>query len=280
MEIRFNVTGAERKKLVTAVSEILNEPMHYMGAPTFAYTIGGYSIDRNGTLTGMDSNQHLISELSQRGFVGEIEVERYTYKAELSDPDCPDRMEIFGADDDADAIRQAREFYTGEVVLLELALLDEDYNEVRGVELKPDRLVLQMPIDGFTPEKLDNLCKLVNAKAMLLKAALDADELPVQQTDETIDFPWFRFTEDGDTVKAYSALISLLCKTALEKKHVSAKERIVENPKYAMRCFLLSLGFIGDEYKSARKILLKNLNGNSAFKGGAKKEVLADEISE
>lgn len=38
------------------------------------------------------------------------------------------------------------------------------------------------------------------------------------------------------------------------------------NDKYAFRCFLLRLGFIGDEYKIARKVLLKNLTGNSAFR--------------
>ncbi len=41
-----------------------------------------------------------------------------------------------------------------------------------------------------------------------------------------------------------------------------------DNDKYAFRCFLLRLGFIGDEYKAARKILLGNLTGNSAFRHG------------
>jgi hypothetical protein len=44
-----------------------------------------------------------------------------------------------------------------------------------------------------------------------------------------------------------------------------------QNPKYSMRCWLLSLGFIGDEYKQARKILLQNLHGNCAYKSTAKK---------
>jgi hypothetical protein len=51
------------------------------------------------------------------------------------------------------------------------------------------------------------------------------------------------------------------------------KQREVENPKYSFRCFLLGLGFIGDEYKAARKILLKNLDGSAAFKSGSKQEV-------
>ena len=49
------------------------------------------------------------------------------------------------------------------------------------------------------------------------------------------------------------------------------RKREVENEKYAFRCFLLRLGFIGEEYKVERKILLKNLTGSSAFKNGENK---------
>ena len=57
-----------------------------------------------------------------------------------------------------------------------------------------------------------------------------------------------------------------------EQKRITATEKAVDNEKYAFRCFLLRLGFIGEEYKADRKILLKNLKGSSAFKSGAKKE--------
>jgi hypothetical protein len=201
--------------------------------------------------------------------------ESYTYQAELSDPDCPDRMEVFGAESDEDALRQAYEFCEGEVVLLELFELDGDYNTTRSVEITPrtDRLTIEVPLDGFTPEKLDNLAKLVNAKAPLLMAALGADKLPIKQTAETLLFPWFSGNLDAEHTEAYATLVSLLCKTAIEKKRVTAKEREVDdNPKYAMRCWLLSLGFIGEEYKTARKILLANLSGNSSFKSGERRK--------
>ena len=53
-----------------------------------------------------------------------------------------------------------------------------------------------------------------------------------------------------------------------DAKRVTAKEKDVDNEKYAFRCFLLRLGFIGTEYKAERKILLRNLDGSSAFKAG------------
>ncbi|MFZ7134045.1 MAG: hypothetical protein ACOWWR_17000 [Eubacteriales bacterium] len=63
------------------------------------------------------------------------------------------------------------------------------------------------------------------------------------------------------------ALIAQLCTTAKEKKRITAVERVVENERYSFRCFLLKLGFIGNEYKEARKVLLSRLAGNSAFRG-------------
>jgi len=138
---------------------------------------------------------------------------------------------------------------------------------------KINNLTVEMPMTGFTPEKLDNLAKLVNAKASLLKIALATDDLPIQQDDDTLQFPWFWSEQilTAEEVTAYTTLISLLCKTAKEKKRVTAKEKEApDNPKYAMRCFLLSLGFIGNEYKTSRKILLSRLDGNSSWKNGNK----------
>ena len=204
------------------------------------------------------------------------ELEYRTYQAELSGPDCPDRMEVFGAADDEDAIRQAYEYGEGEVVLLELLELDDDYNIIRGVDLWPEsnRLVIEVPLTGFTPEKLDNLAKLVNAKAPLLKAALGTDDLSIQQTDDTLKFPWFGDGLDADTVKAYASLIGMLCATAKAKKRVTAKAKAVEgSPKFAMRCFMLSLGFIGEEYRVTRKILLSKLEGSSSWKFGPPSKV-------
>jgi hypothetical protein len=60
---------------------------------------------------------------------------------------------------------------------------------------------------------------------------------------------------------------------SLKQKRISSIEKPTENEKYAFRCFLLRLGFIGDDYKKSRKILLKNLSGSSAFKSGSAKEV-------
>ena len=69
---------------------------------------------------------------------------------------------------------------------------------------------------------------------------------------------------------AYTKFIAALCEMSIKQKRVTAKAKDNENEKYAFRCFLLRLGFIGDDFKADRKILLSKLEGSSAFKSGQK----------
>ena len=51
-------------------------------------------------------------------------------------------------------------------------------------------------------------------------------------------------------------------------KTASPKPQQNENPRYAMRTWLLRLGFIGDEFRTARELLTKRLSGDTAFRNG------------
>jgi hypothetical protein len=101
---------------------------------------------------------------------------------------------------------------------------------------------------------------------------LNVDALPIEADDERISFPWFSKLPNPEEIKAYSQFITKLCEMAKTQKRITVKEKAVDNEKYAFRCFLLRLGFIGEELKTHRKILLQNLSGSSAFKGGAPNE--------
>lgn len=130
-------------------------------------------------------------------------------------------------------------------------------------------LVVQMPKASFTESSLDNLHKLIEAKGSLIKKALGVTDLPITEEDDKISFPWFTTELDADEVRAYTHFIAALCEMARNAKRVTAKEKDTDNEKYAFRCFLLRLGFIGADYKTERKILLRNLSGSSAFRNGA-----------
>ena len=121
--------------------------------------------------------------------------------------------------------------------------------------------------------KVGNLTAIVDAKAGLIRKVLGTQDLRIDMDEEKISFPWFSSRPDADTLQAYTQFIEALCKMSANQKRVQAREKAVDNEKYAFRCFLLRLGFIGDKYKQTRKILLRNLAGSSAFKDGQPKEV-------
>ena len=218
MTIKYNRTGADRKSLADAIANITGAEAKYLGAPSFAYQVDYFTIDRSGTVTFDDRAdseeiENLIERLASMGF-------------------------------EADAGAEQPSAHDG--------------------------LTIQMPADSFTPEALNNLHSLIAAKGRLIRKALGVDLLPVQVEADTVSFPWFSGETTAEEVKAYTHLITALCDMARNQKRITAKEKDTDNDKYAFRCFLLRLGFIGAEYKEERKILLRNLTGSSAFKSGGK----------
>ncbi len=224
MTIHYHCTGEERKALVNAISEIVGQPAEYLGAPSFAYKIGDYKVDKEGEL----SNPHdlycrefmaLVNALEAKGFVAKHEPEVNT---------C----------------------------------------------------WINIPDDGITDEIFDRLLRIIASKSTLLKKALGTESLEVGREDGKLVFPWFPAANNIGEGDAYMRLVCAMVKMAKEQTRVTATEKPIENEKYAMRLFLIRLGFIGDEYKSARKILLKNLSGNSSWKSGKRPEVVASPESD
>lgn len=145
--------------------------------------------------------------------------------------------------------------------------IDEEGEEIVNISL-------QIPMADITPTALDNLFKLIESKEDLIKKALGCGSLPVNLTDDgNLEFPWFSTENTPEEINAYTVFITKLIETAKKQSRVTSKQKTVENEKFAFRCFLLKLGFIGEEYKQERKILLKNLSGSSAFKNGGGADV-------
>lgn len=128
-----------------------------------------------------------------------------------------------------------------------------------------DELTISVPKDGYTEEAIDNLFRILESKGRLFSSAFGKQSLIINVTEEKIEFPWFS-DMDPEKVQTYTKFVTAICDMAKNQKRITAKPREDENEKYAFRCFLLRLGFIGDEFKADRKILLANLNGSSAFK--------------
>ncbi|MEG2356029.1 MAG: amidoligase family protein [Clostridia bacterium] len=82
----------------------------------------------------------------------------------------------------------------------------------------------------------------------------------------TIEFRAFNSTLHAGEIKAYIQFCMAISYQALTAASASPKRTDTDNPKYTFRCWLLRLGFIGDEFETARLHLTKNLSGNAAWR--------------
>lgn len=260
MQINYNVIGAKRKELVNTISQKLNAPARYLGAPTFAYEVADYNIDKNGVVRGPD-NSELVNDL----------LSLHDFKAVTVEFDTP----LPKAEPVPENIQVPYEAALGGRVSpgYEEPPVYSESNETEETV----SLIIQMPKEGFSETALGNLKGLVESKETLIKKALDTDSIPIIINEEFITFPWFQSECSAEEVKAYTHFVTALCEMAKKQTRVNSTEKSVENEKYAFRCFLLRLGFIGPEYKTERKILLSKLSGSSAFKSGSAKH---QEVSE
>ncbi|MBQ7574360.1 MAG: virulence protein [Clostridia bacterium] len=219
-KIKFNVTGTKRKELVSLISRFTGCDAKYKGAPSFAYEVDYFTIDKNGTLIFDDRAdseviERLLEMLYDNGFIAE--------------------------NDETEQEPQADE--TG--------------------------LTIEIPRDKVDYNKF---IKQLQVKKSLIKQALEVDDIVIPHTQDNISFRWFNNVEPR-IAKAYDEFLSALYKFTNKQTRINSTEAKSENKKYAFRCFLLRLGFIGSEYKETRKILLRNLEGSSAFKNGRTSEV-------
>lgn len=244
MRIEFNRTGAERKALVKAISDITGAAAVYKYMPTCAYEIDYFTVTKDGTLefddrADSEEIENLLEQLAERGFTA---------------ADMPDTAADSGEEETTEEVSE------------------DAAAEPQGESVE---LTVSIPLDKVA---VGNITKLLDAKGSLIKKALGITDLPIEITEDAVSFPWFSLSPDLDSAKAYTDFIAALCRMSKEQKRINVTEKEVTNEKYAFRCFLLRLGFIGAEYKADRKILLKNLTGSSAFKTA--KEAADDEISE
>lgn len=96
-------------------------------------------------------------------------------------------------------------------------------------------------------------------------------------TKGTVEFRLFQFDAPADgkqnglhagQLKAYIQLCLAMSELAKEVRYASAKPQQTENPRYAMRTWLLRMGFIGEEFETARNLFTKRLEGDTAFRNG------------
>ena len=225
--MNIRLATENRKAAAARLAEIIGGTSRYTKVPRCAYEIGPYFIEKDGAVTvPEDADLAPLRTLAEEGLLEPFEAE--------ADP-------------------QAQEADT--------AATEADSADSDG----ENGLTISLPMDGFNPDSLDRLIKLVDSKATLIKKALNAQRLTIRRDDDRVSFPWWDEMPKPDEAQTYMSFIAALCKMAKEAKRVTAKEAEVESEKYAFRCFLLRLGFIGSDCKAQRKILMQRLSGTAAF---------------
>jgi len=287
MKVNYNIQKEERKAMVGVVGKVLETKPAYCGAPSFSYKVGAFKITKDGSLCFDDATDEATvarvrTALREAGFTSE----NWENEACCGDTGANEPILTEAAAEEPTAVDAAEvepsrtETVADEPTAVETEA-DEQLQPETSAETAPteeamaeadeDSLSISLPRSLFTETSLQNLDALLLSKGRLIRHAFDIREATYTLTDDRITFAWLHGAITDETAKAYAEFISKLCLMARTQKRVTAKEKIVDNEKYAFRCFLLRLGMIGSAYKESRKILLQNLTGSSSFKSGHRK---------
>lgn len=247
---------AERREMVQAISKRLGSPAVYLRTPTYAYRIGGLTVERDGSIISDDDEllETLRPMLIERGWLTDAEAS--VAKTEPTEQDSKiTQMELSFPVEDW-TVPQLKNFlhtlYSNQHILRRMMQSDALYI---------DRQMMERLDEAQTPADLE--ARLADGLATgLLKGCRIQDG---RFTLETIQ-------DDRDPAR-WQVYATLLC-AILE--HAKAAKRVFlradadpVNEKYRANSFLMRLGFGGPEHKPLRRVLLGHLNGYAAFRSAA-----------
>ena len=238
--VEMDMTGITRK----AVAEILAE--QFDTKVVFCLSDNGYNVP--------DQNQRLwrilpSDSIKAEKYNGEKVVgANYMYQVKLLSPFL----------------------YENEFPMLEKAL---EQLELRGAIVN-DSTKMNLLLDVSCIENWEkyqtNLENLYESKGELFQKALD---IPFSQVADTsqgkengiISFPYFKSTLNKKELLSDIQFAQIVSSFVENNRTVSQKKSDNQNDKFMMRTWLVRAGMVGEEYKFARKMLTKNLEGNSAW---------------
>lgn len=253
--MKINSDAAQRKETVNKLATALGVEAKYLGAPSFGYQVGPYTIDKAGIIEVDDTeaDMDLLREVAQGGTLDDAWEDDITGIG-ISVP--------FDGHNVQTIINLLHTFCSREKLL----------NRSVGCahNFLTDKKFIKA-LDDEVPESIEEFFERLGSAG-----GADINRGLVFERDKiTVTFP---YSEDSETIKAYTELVSLINQMALTQKRVVKDKWVSPNEKYAFRCWLVRLGMVGDEYKISRKILLKNMPGNSAFRTEDQKEAALEKL--
>ena len=252
MKIASNV--ADRKQLVKALEEATGLKSQYLFSPTFAYAVGPYTVDRTGSLVVDDTQaqKEILDALAAKNLI-DLSTEEEATATVISLPT---------AGHDGRSLRNLVFMLHSKGVLLSKAVGKP------GLYRVSEKLITDL--DAGTPQTIEDFLRILEDAG---EGALQG--MSVELHKISIFFP---LSEDPERLHSYMQLASLMVKAAREQRRVQPDKCKVTNEKYTFRVWLMRLGMMGEEYKDARRILLKNLKGNTAFRTKSQEETAREKL--
>lgn len=254
MKIASKVT--DRKQLVKALEEATGMKGRYLFSPSFAYEVGPYTVDRSGALVvnDADASEEVIRTLEAKELIERTE--------EIDTEDTVTMITLPIAEHNGRSLKNLVFMLHSKSVLLGKAVGRLGWYRVS------DKLIADL--DAHTPESADDFLKILQ----------DAGEDALQGLsfeDGKIGFI-FPYTKEPDHLHTYMQLTTLMVNAAKEQHRVQPEKCKITNEKYTFRVWLMRLGMKGEEYKTARKLLLQNLKGHAAFRTKDQEEAAREKL--
>lgn len=242
MRFTFKVTGLERKLVAWTIANTAGEQAKYSGAPSFEYTTGGWIIGKQGIVTTPETG-------SLRTVFDALKVAGASTEGNLTVT-----MPMDGHT--GNTLRNLANLIWTKQVLIQKAF-------TRYETIIPSSFI--KAINAVPIDTLEDFVSVVN-NAIEAGEITGNSDLDIDLVDQTIGFNFFNATLDVEEINAYGVFCRMLNEQSKKQKSTTIKQKEIENEKYEFRCYLLKLGFIGEEFKAERKILLARLSGDGAFR--------------
>ena len=242
--MRIKTTCENRKELVKSIGEFLGQKPVYVGPPSYAYKVEGFTIERDGTVvseTEMDG-ERMRAHLEEHGFVEpRQEIEYLEVSVPIED------MEGLALQNLIYMIR-SKQYLLNRVVGKEHFSISDEFIETLKMNL---------------PEGKEEFLNLYGENTESISGLSFGDD------KVTFKFP---ASEKPEKNRAYIELAAMMVGHAREAKRISPKASEPENEKYYLRVWLVRLGLGGKGAKESRKALLEGLKGHTAFRTPADAE--------
>ena len=234
--MKFQTTAPDRKTLVKALAGHMGEEAVYCGPPSFAYTIGEVTVDREGEVILPDDldGAGIQQFLESQGWLAPVD--RLTISVPMEGLTAKTMHNLL-------LMLYSKQYLLGKAIRAETIQISDSAIER-----------LQQPLPE-SPEDFKALVDDLIAQGHITGVDFTLDSV-------SLSFP---LTDREDMVHAFTLLTVNILEAAKAATRVQAQRQEPENEKYFMRGWLIRLGFGGKEAKGMRELFLKHLKGNSAF---------------